>query len=86
MTFNHHSAIRPAMHLAFESPTAERLLKLGATNVVRASDCLILGPSHRDAHEHVRLRAAWWGPSDEKWDRLYSPDVRWSMNYHSKWL
>lgn len=49
---------------------------LGATNVVRASDRLIIGPSRRDALEHDRARQAWWNSSDE-WDRLYSPEVRW---------
>ena len=51
---------------------------LGATNVVRASDRLIIGPSRRDALEHTQGRQAWW-KSSEKWDRLYSADVRWGI-------
>ncbi|WP_437278121.1 DUF1835 domain-containing protein [Sorangium sp. So ce375] len=75
-----------ATHVAFDPPTADRLVQLGATNVVRASDCLIIGPSRRDATEHIRLREAWCSLSEDhsdrdefgkKWDRLYSPDVRW---------
>jgi hypothetical protein len=53
-------------------------LKLGATNVVRVSDRLIIGPSRREPSEHARARQAWWS-STEKWDRLYSPDVRWEV-------
>jgi hypothetical protein len=80
------TALQTATHVAFDTPTAERLAQLGATNVVRASDCLIVGPSRRDAAAHVRAREAWSclseDPADtddlgEKWDRLYSSDVRW---------
>ncbi|WP_437930246.1 hypothetical protein WMF37_13770 [Sorangium sp. So ce291] len=75
-------------HVAFDTPTTERLLQLGALNVVRASDCLLIGPSRRDAMEHARTREAWFSlseePSDtdesgEKWDRLYASDVRWDL-------
>lgn len=69
-------ALRTATHVAFDSATTERLLQLGATSVVRASDRLVIGPSRRDPSEHARARAAWW-KSSEKWDRLYAPDVRW---------
>lgn len=68
--------LRSATHIAFDSATTERLLRLGATNVVRASDCLIVGPSRRDALEHARARQTWW-KSSEQWDRLYLPEVRW---------
>ncbi|WP_437894409.1 DUF1835 domain-containing protein [Sorangium sp. So ce124] len=78
--------IRAATHVAFDTPTTERLVQLGAISVVRASDCLIVGPSRRDPSEHAQARKAWFsvpeGRSDtddsgEKWDRLYSSDVRW---------
>ncbi|WP_437854513.1 hypothetical protein [Sorangium sp. So ce363] len=78
---------RAATHVAFDTPTTERLVQLGATNVVRSSDCLIIGPSRRDPHEHTRTREAWFSSSSEehsdtddsgeKWDRLGSSDVRW---------
>ncbi|WP_437753229.1 hypothetical protein [Sorangium sp. So ce1389] len=80
------SLLRAATHVAFDTPTTERLVQLGATNVVRASDCLIVGPSRRDPREHTRTRAVWFSSSEEhpdtdesgeKWDRLCSPDVRW---------
>ena len=48
---------------------------LGAANVVRASDRLLVGPSRLDPAEHARVRATWWGSSE--WDRLYAPDVVW---------
>jgi len=67
---------RAGTHVAFDAPTADRLLSLGATNVVRASDNLLLGPSHREAAKHAQRRAAWWS-SSEDWDRLGSTDVRW---------
>jgi hypothetical protein len=69
-------ALRSATHVVFDSITMERLLQLGATNVVRASDCLIIGPSRQDPLEHARLRQAWWN-SSEQWDRLYLPEVHW---------
>lgn len=69
-------ALRDATHVAFDSATTERLLRLGATRVVRASDRLLIGPSRRDPSEHARMRAAWWR-SSESWDRLYSTDVCW---------
>jgi hypothetical protein len=77
-----------ATHVAFDPPTADRLVQLGATNVVRVSDCLVIGPSRRDPVEHNRLRETWLALSEdhsdrndsgEKWDRLYSPDVRWEL-------
>ncbi|KYF92633.1 hypothetical protein BE17_17375 [Sorangium cellulosum] len=78
--------LHTATHVAFDTPTTERLTELGATNVVRSSDRLIIGPCRRDPLEHTRTREAWCSsseePSDtddsgEKWDRLYSSDVRW---------
>jgi hypothetical protein len=74
----HLRALPSATHVAFDGATTERLLKLGATNVVRVSDTLIIGPSRRDALEHARVRRAWWNSSEE-WDRLYSPEVRWEL-------
>ncbi|XXT15557.1 hypothetical protein WME94_35455 [Sorangium sp. So ce429] len=65
-----------ATHVAFDGLTTEQLSQIGATNVVRASDRLVVGPSRRNAMEHVRARRAWWG-SPEEWDKLYSSDVRW---------
>ncbi|WP_437833666.1 DUF1835 domain-containing protein [Sorangium sp. So ce1153] len=65
-----------ATHVAFDGLTTEQLLQIGATNVVRASDRLIIGPSRRDAPEHVRTRRAWWN-SAEEWDKVYSSDVHW---------
>src|SRR3954464_7686469 len=76
MTMTTLPTLRSATHVTFDSFTTERLLQLGATNVIRASDCLLVGPSRRDALEHARARQAWWN-SSEPWDRLYSPEVRW---------
>jgi hypothetical protein len=50
---------------------------MGALNVVQAAENLFLGPCRRDAEEHVRSRALWWGDAEAPWDRLYAPDVRW---------
>jgi hypothetical protein len=76
--------LRSATHVALDTPTTECLLKLGATNVVRASDILIIGPCRRDVLEHARVRKAWWPlpipPQEpEEWDRLYSVDIRWEQ-------
>jgi len=72
--------LRSATHVAFESFAVDRLSKLGATNVVRASDCLLIGPSRRDPSEHVRARQAWWSYGEgERWDLLYSPDIQWQL-------
>lgn len=76
MTMAGPPALLSATHVTFDSPTTERLLRLGATNVVRASDRLIVGPSRRDPMEHTRARQAWWN-SSEQWDRLYLPEVHW---------
>ncbi|WP_437751641.1 hypothetical protein [Sorangium sp. So ce1389] len=73
---NTHSMLRIGTHVVFDTPTADRLLRIGVANLVRASDCLIVGPSRRGAVEHARTRAAWWN-ADEEWDRLLSPTVRW---------
>jgi hypothetical protein len=67
-----------ATHVAFDTPTIEHLTRLGASNMVRASDCLIVGPSRPDAMEHARAREAWWS-SPEEWDRLYSSENRWDL-------
>ena len=63
-----------ATHVALDGLTTERLLQLGATHVVCASDRLVIGPSRPDALEHARARRAWWD-STEEWDKLYSSDV-----------
>ncbi|WP_437893418.1 hypothetical protein [Sorangium sp. So ce124] len=63
-------------HVAFDGLTTEQLLQVGATNVVCASDRLIVGSSRRDALEHVRARRAWWN-STKEWDKAYSSDVHW---------
>ncbi|WP_437673206.1 hypothetical protein [Sorangium sp. So ce131] len=70
--------IGKATHVAFDGLTTERLSELGATNVVRASDRLIIGPNRRDVLEHARARRMWWN-LDEEWDRLYSSDVQWEL-------
>jgi hypothetical protein len=75
MTPSHPSL--SATHVTFDTPTTERLLALGARDVVRASDMLLIGPSRREVTEHARLRRAWWGPQDEAWDRMYAPEVHW---------
>ena len=69
-------ALTSATHVTLEAATTERISTLGATNVVRASDRLIIGPNRRDALEHARARKAWWNSSEE-WDRLYSPEACW---------
>ena len=77
MTFPNPPTLKGATHVTFEAPTTERFMKMGAQNVVRASENLLLGPCPRDAKEHGPLRDLWWGHGDETWDRLYAPDVRW---------
>jgi hypothetical protein len=70
--------LRAATHVALDTATSERLQALGATNVVRAGDMLLIGPSRGEGVEHARLRKAWWSSSEsEEWDRLYAPEVRW---------
>jgi hypothetical protein len=76
MTMTSTPALPDATHVAYDSATTDRLRQLGATNVVRAADCLVIGPSRRDPVEHARARRAWWNSSEE-WDRLYSPEVHW---------
>ncbi|WP_437603128.1 hypothetical protein [Sorangium sp. So ce590] len=72
--------------MAFDPPTAERLVKLGATSIVSAFESLLIGPSRRSPLEHVRTREMWFSSceecsdrdeSGENFDRLYSSDVRW---------
>lgn len=63
-------------HVAFCSKTSDRLLRLGAKNVVQASDRLGLGPSRLVPAEHARAREVFWGSSG-KWDQLFSSEVRW---------
>jgi len=70
-------AIGFATHVVFDPFMPERLSALGAANAVCACDALIVGPSCRDAVQHARARAAWWGSPDES-DQLYSPDIRWA--------
>jgi hypothetical protein len=76
MTMADHRAVLSATHVTLETVTTERISMLGATNVVRASDRLVIGPCRRDALEHAQARQAWWNSSEE-WDRLYSSEVRW---------
>jgi hypothetical protein len=76
MTMTNPPPLLSATHVVFSSPTEHRMLKMRAANVVRASDCLIIGPCRGDAKEHLRARHAWWH-SSKQWDLLYSPDVRW---------
>ncbi|MFT3764122.1 MAG: hypothetical protein QM820_01175 [Minicystis sp.] len=76
MTSDSSPPIRAATHVAFDPFTPDRLAQIGATNVVRASDTLLIGPSRRDGAEHARLRKAWWG-SEEEWDLLHSSAVQW---------
>jgi hypothetical protein len=70
--------LRAATHVAFDTTGADRLLDFGLTNLVRACDCLTTGPSRRDVLKHIRARESWFG-STEKWDDLYSKEVRWEM-------
>ncbi|XXT17352.1 DUF1835 domain-containing protein [Sorangium sp. So ce429] len=76
-----------ATHVSFDMPTTDRLTQLGATNIVRASDHLTIGPSRREPAEHIRTRESWFSSCEEcsdkddesgkKWDLLYSSDLRW---------
>ncbi|WP_438005065.1 hypothetical protein WME89_40975 [Sorangium sp. So ce321] len=75
MNMTNLPALLGATHVAFGTMTAERLERIGATNVARACDCLLVGPSLRDVAEHARMRQAWWN-SPEKWD-VYLSEVRW---------
>lgn len=77
MTSSQPPPIQSATHVVFDPFMSDRLASLGATNVVRVLDHVVIGPSRRDGREHAQARAGWWGPSEEEWDRLYSPDVRW---------
>jgi hypothetical protein len=65
-----------ATHVVFHPPADHRLLKIGAANVVRAFDTLVIGPCRRDPAEHARARMAWWHTPKE-FDRLYKPKTRW---------
>ncbi|XYH95156.1 hypothetical protein ACMHYB_46330 [Sorangium sp. So ce1128] len=76
-----------ATHVTFDTAGAERLVQLGATNVVRAHEHLIIGPSRLVAAEHVRMREVWFSSGEqcsdsddagEKWDQLYSADLPWN--------
>jgi hypothetical protein len=66
-----------ATHVAFFPSTVDRLRKMGARNVVPASENLLLGPCRRDGHEHVQAQTAWWGCPDTPWEQLCAPDIRW---------
>ncbi|KYF73243.1 hypothetical protein BE17_31965 [Sorangium cellulosum] len=76
MTMDERPTICNATHVAFDTPTAEQLLRMGATSVVPASDCLVIGPSRQDAEEHTRARKTFWDSFDE-FDRLYSSKICW---------
>jgi hypothetical protein len=64
-----------ATHLVFDSFAPERLQHLGARNVLRAYDALLVGPSRRDPREHAEARAAFWGFDDDS-DELRSSHAR----------
>ncbi|WP_437869606.1 hypothetical protein [Sorangium sp. So ce363] len=75
-----------ATHVTFDAPAAERLARLGVTNIVRAHEHLIIGPSRLIPAEHVRTREVWFSSGEqcsdsdeagEKWDQLYSSNIRW---------
>ena len=68
--------LRSGTHVVFDAATEHSLTELGATNVVCASANLVMGPSRRDALEHLRAREAWYGCRDT-WDHLYATAVRW---------
>ncbi len=68
--------IQTATHVVFESLTGDRLSQLGATNIIAANDCLLIGPCRFDPLDHARAREAWWS-SPERWEHLYSAEVRW---------
>jgi hypothetical protein len=78
MTPTSATFLQSATHVAFDAATVDRLLQIGATNVVRTSERLIIGPNRRDPVEHARARRAWWD-SSEAWDQLYSSDVHWNL-------
>jgi hypothetical protein len=69
--------IHDATHVAFDMPTVDRLSKLGAMNVVRASGRLIVGPNRLEPEEHARVRAGFFGSPDGDGDQLDSSEVRW---------
>ncbi|WP_437796212.1 DUF1835 domain-containing protein [Sorangium sp. So ce693] len=82
------NTLRGATHVAFDTRTTDRLLEIGATNVVRAADRLIIGPSRLDAIEHAQTREAWRSSPEEssnrdpygkEWDQLYSSDIHWDL-------
>jgi len=75
MNMTNLPALLGATHVAFGTITAERLERIGATQVARACDCLLVGPSRRDVAEHARARQAWWS-SSEQWD-VYWSEVSW---------
>lgn len=73
--------IHAATHIALDPFTPDRLAAMGVTDVLRASECLVVGPCALDPAENARRRHAYWTPwgsdPDEEWDRLCAPDVRW---------
>jgi hypothetical protein len=76
MTLTRLPALRSGTHVALDDPTGDRLLELGATNVVRACDSLAIGPSRRNVLAHARAREEWFH-AHETYDHLYSSEVRW---------
>lgn len=72
--------LHSAIHLALDPFTPDRLAVIGVTDVVRVSECLVVGPCALDPAENARLRHAYWTPwgSDpDEMDRLYALDIRW---------
>jgi hypothetical protein len=76
MTLPEPRTLKGTTHVAFDTPTTERLMKMGARSVVLVTDNLLLGPCRRDAEEQRRMRTTWWG-WEETWDQLHASDVRW---------
>jgi hypothetical protein len=78
MTPSGARSLESGTHVAFDVRAVERLTKMGARNIVRAADNLLLGPSRFDPSEHARARDAWWKLA-ASWDRLHAEDVRWEL-------
>ena len=76
MTKRNLPTLGSGTHVAFDTPGADHLFELGATNLVRVCDSPAVGPNRRDALEHTQMRNMWFH-STETWDHLCSADVRW---------
>lgn len=73
--------LRAATHVTLDNAATERIRSLGADQVVRASECLVVGPCALDPAENARRRrshwTSWGSAPAEEWDRLYAPEIRW---------